>query len=163
REDVVATAGPGEVVGEVGHRSAFYASLGTMTTGTFIVECPCCQAKLTVDPEVRAVIAHEEPPRKRTVADLDTAFGALGAKAAARRAPAPPRDAERGVRRRAGGSGRIGGGPRLRAAPEPRGRARAARARGRGAGAGRAAAGRRSRGAARGAGDDHRRAALRPR
>ncbi|PYM23379.1 MAG: hypothetical protein DMD80_26395 [Candidatus Rokuibacteriota bacterium] len=55
-----------------------------MTTGTFIVECPCCQAKLTVDPEVRAVIAHEEPPRKRTVADLDTAFGALGAKAAER-------------------------------------------------------------------------------
>src|SRR2546425_8212550 len=84
REDVVATAGPGEVVGEGGHRSAFYASLGTMTTGTFIVECPCCQAKLTVDPEVRAVIAHEEPPRKRTVADLDTAFGALGAKAAER-------------------------------------------------------------------------------
>ena len=55
-----------------------------MTTAAFIVECPCCQAKLTVDPEVRAVIAHEEPPRKRTVADLDTAFGALGAKAAER-------------------------------------------------------------------------------
>jgi len=55
-----------------------------MTKGTFIVECPCCQAKLTVDSEVRAVIAHEEPPRKRTVADLDTAFGTLGAKAAER-------------------------------------------------------------------------------
>ena len=54
-----------------------------MTTA-FKVECPCCQAKLTVDPEVRAVIAHEEPPRKPTVADLDTAFGALGAKAAER-------------------------------------------------------------------------------
>ena len=55
-----------------------------MTKAAFIVECPCCQAKLTVDPEVRAVIAHEEPPRKRSVADLDTAFGALGAKAAER-------------------------------------------------------------------------------
>ena len=54
-----------------------------MTTA-FKVECPCCQAKLTVDPEVRAVIAHEEPPRKRTVADLDTAFGTLGARAAER-------------------------------------------------------------------------------
>jgi hypothetical protein len=55
-----------------------------MTKAAFIVECPCCQAKLTVDPEVRAVIAHEAPPRKRSVADLDTAFGALGAKAAER-------------------------------------------------------------------------------
>jgi len=53
-------------------------------TPAFVVECPCCHAKLTVDPEVRAVIAHEEPPRKRTVGDLDTAFGALGAKAAER-------------------------------------------------------------------------------
>jgi hypothetical protein len=55
-----------------------------MTKAAFIVECPCCQAKLTVDPELRAVIAHEEPPRKRSVADLDTAFGALGAKAVER-------------------------------------------------------------------------------
>jgi hypothetical protein len=54
-----------------------------MTTA-FKVECPCCHAKLTVDPDVRAVIAHEEPPRKRTVEDLDKAFGALGAKAAER-------------------------------------------------------------------------------
>jgi hypothetical protein len=53
-------------------------------TKAFKVECPCCQAKLTVDPEMHAVIAHEDPPRKRTVADLDTAFGTLGAKAAER-------------------------------------------------------------------------------
>lgn len=52
-----------------------------MTTPAFIVECPCCQAKLTVDAEVRAVISHEEPPRKRTVSDLDAALGGLGAKA----------------------------------------------------------------------------------
>jgi hypothetical protein len=55
-----------------------------MTKAAFIVECPCCHAKLTVDAEVRAVISHEEPPRKRTVADLDSAFGVLGAKAAER-------------------------------------------------------------------------------
>ena len=35
-----------------------------MTKGSFIVECPCCQGKLTIDPEVRAVIAHEAPPPK---------------------------------------------------------------------------------------------------
>jgi hypothetical protein len=56
----------------------------TTAKSAFTVECPCCQAKLTVDPEVRAVIAHEEPPRKRTVSDLDTALGSLGAKAAER-------------------------------------------------------------------------------
>jgi hypothetical protein len=37
-----------------------------------------------VDAEVRAVVAHEPPPRKRSVADLDSAFGVLGAKAAER-------------------------------------------------------------------------------
>ncbi|HEV8584306.1 MAG TPA: hypothetical protein VGT02_05000 [Methylomirabilota bacterium] len=56
-----------------------------MTTA-FTVECPCCQAKLTIDPEVRAVIAHEDPPRRRTVDNLDSAFGALGAKAKEREA-----------------------------------------------------------------------------
>jgi hypothetical protein len=46
--------------------------------------CPCCQAKLTIDPEVRAVIAHEAPPPKRTVDDLGSALGALRSKAAER-------------------------------------------------------------------------------
>ena len=27
----------------------------------FEVQCPCCQSSLKVDPELRAVIAHEEP------------------------------------------------------------------------------------------------------
>lgn len=53
---------------------------------SFTLTCPCCEAKLTVDPELRAVIAHEAPPPKRTVADLGAAFGALGAKAAEREA-----------------------------------------------------------------------------
>jgi len=55
-----------------------------MAKAAFTVECPCCHAKLTVDAEVRAVIGHEEPPRKRTVSDLDAALGSLGAKAAER-------------------------------------------------------------------------------
>jgi len=28
----------------------------------FEVLCPCCQAKLRVDPEMRAVLSHELPP-----------------------------------------------------------------------------------------------------
>jgi hypothetical protein len=53
---------------------------------SFRLTCPCCEAKLTIDPELRAVIGHEAPPPKRTVADLGAAFGALGAKAAEREA-----------------------------------------------------------------------------
>lgn len=57
-----------------------------MGATSFIVVCPCCQGKLTVDPELRAVVAHEPPPPKRSVADLGTALGALDAKAAEREA-----------------------------------------------------------------------------
>ena len=53
---------------------------------SFVVTCPCCQAKLTVDPEVRAVIAHEAPPPRRTVDDLGGALSALRAKSAEREA-----------------------------------------------------------------------------
>lgn len=55
-----------------------------MARTSFVVICPCCEGKLTIDPEVQAVIAHEAPPPKRTVADLGSAFGALSAKAAER-------------------------------------------------------------------------------
>jgi hypothetical protein len=55
-----------------------------MSASSFVVACPCCQAKLTVDPEVRAVIAHEPPPARRTVDDLGGAFSALRAKSAER-------------------------------------------------------------------------------
>lgn len=55
-----------------------------MAATAFTVTCPCCQGRLTIDPELKAVIAHEDPPRKRTMADLGTAFGALGARAAER-------------------------------------------------------------------------------
>jgi hypothetical protein len=55
-----------------------------MSSPSFVVPCPCCGAKLTVDPEVRAVIAHEPPPVKRTMDDLGSALGALRSKAAER-------------------------------------------------------------------------------
>ncbi len=51
---------------------------------SFQVVCPCCQGKLTVDPELKAVVAHEAPPPRRTVGDLGAALGALGARAAER-------------------------------------------------------------------------------
>jgi hypothetical protein len=55
-----------------------------MAEKAFVVECPCCRAKLTIDPEVQAVIAHEEPPRQRSTADLGAAFDQLKSRSAER-------------------------------------------------------------------------------
>jgi hypothetical protein len=44
---------------------------------TFIVTCPCCNGRLTIDPTLQAVIAHEAPPRPKSGADLGDAFSAL--------------------------------------------------------------------------------------
>jgi hypothetical protein len=55
-----------------------------MAAKAFTIVCPCCDGKLTIDPELQAVIAHEAPPPKRTVADLGAALGTLTAKAAER-------------------------------------------------------------------------------
>jgi hypothetical protein len=38
---------------------------------TFEVNCPCCQAKLTVDRELGAVLSHVAPPRPPSSVDLD--------------------------------------------------------------------------------------------
>jgi phage shock protein A len=57
-----------------------------MAGPSFVVACPCCQAKLTIDAEVQAVIAHEEPPRQRSTADLGSAFDQLRTKSAEREA-----------------------------------------------------------------------------
>src|SRR5258706_416130 len=55
-----------------------------MVTPSFTVECPCCKAKLTLDPELQAVIAHEAPPPTRSVDDLGAAFDKLRARSAER-------------------------------------------------------------------------------
>ena len=56
-----------------------------MTTAKSItVTCPCCQAKLTVDPELSAVIAHDPPPVKRAAEDLGSAFDIVKKKSAER-------------------------------------------------------------------------------
>lgn len=52
----------------------------------FEVICPCCQARLRVDPEMRAVLSHELPPEERTVKDLSQAVMGLKAEAAQRQA-----------------------------------------------------------------------------
>ena len=37
---------------------------------TFEVECPCCRATLKIDPEVRAVLSHQEREAPRTLEDI---------------------------------------------------------------------------------------------
>jgi hypothetical protein len=51
---------------------------------TIVVTCPCCQARLTVDAELAAVIAHEPPPRTGGARDLGAAFEALRSKSSER-------------------------------------------------------------------------------
>jgi Zn-finger nucleic acid-binding protein len=51
---------------------------------TFIVMCPCCGGRLTVDGELEAVIAHEAPPRPKSGVDLGGALSSLKGEAARR-------------------------------------------------------------------------------
>ena len=39
----------------------------------FEVTCPCCGARLTLDPELGKVIAHEPPPKQSKAPDFDQA------------------------------------------------------------------------------------------
>lgn len=57
-----------------------------MAEKSFEVICPCCGAKLLVDPEVRAIIRHEAPPKRGPASDLDQAVKALEGEAARREA-----------------------------------------------------------------------------
>lgn len=56
------------------------------TPGTFELTCPCCQAVLTVDPELRTVLRHAPPPRTGPAASLDAALQALRGAGAQREA-----------------------------------------------------------------------------
>jgi len=53
---------------------------------TIQVICPCCQARLTVDPECGAVLHHEPPPKVETVTDLRAAVEELKGEAGRREA-----------------------------------------------------------------------------
>ncbi|HXJ77493.1 MAG TPA: hypothetical protein VMS64_02330 [Candidatus Methylomirabilis sp.] len=50
----------------------------------FVVTCPCCRGRLTIDPTLEAVIAHEEAPRQRSGVGLDEALSSLAGQAAKR-------------------------------------------------------------------------------
>jgi len=50
------------------------------------VVCPCCQARLTIDLALGAVLHHEPPPKAATVTDLKEAVKALKGEAAQREA-----------------------------------------------------------------------------
>ena len=43
----------------------------------FELFCPCCQARLKIDPELKAVIGHEAPKVARKFESVDDAMGAL--------------------------------------------------------------------------------------
>ncbi len=43
----------------------------------FELLCPCCNARLKIDPELKAVIAHEAAKAPRTFQTVDDAMGAL--------------------------------------------------------------------------------------
>jgi hypothetical protein len=43
----------------------------------FPIECPCCKARLRVDPETQAVISHQIPEKPPTVEDLSQAVHKL--------------------------------------------------------------------------------------
>jgi hypothetical protein len=58
-------------------------SVNGMAT-SFTIVCPCCQGRLTIDPELEAVIAHEAPPPTRSAKDLGAAFDTLRSKSAER-------------------------------------------------------------------------------
>jgi len=51
--------------------------MGTKSSENLHVTCPCCQAKLTVDPVFGAVLSHEAPPKAGPNIDLTNAAGVL--------------------------------------------------------------------------------------
>jgi hypothetical protein len=52
--------------------------------GLFEVECPCCQARLKIDPATQAVISHRAPEKPRTVESLEAGLARLKGEAARR-------------------------------------------------------------------------------
>ena len=57
-----------------------------MAETSFELACPYCGAKLLIDPEVRAVVHHDPPPKRGPAEDLDQAVKSLQGEAARREA-----------------------------------------------------------------------------
>jgi len=60
--------------------------MGEEARPTIEVICPCCQAKLTLDPGLGAVLHHELPPKAAAVTDLKSAVEELKGEAGRREA-----------------------------------------------------------------------------
>lgn len=41
------------------------------------IRCPCCEATLKIDPELKAVISHQEYVKPRSIEDMETAVQKL--------------------------------------------------------------------------------------
>ena len=41
------------------------------------IRCPCCEATLKIDPELKAVISHQEHVKPRSIEDMETAVQKL--------------------------------------------------------------------------------------
>lgn len=52
----------------------------------FEIICPCCQTRLRVDADSKAILSHEPPPEERTITNLEQAMMGLKAEAAQRQA-----------------------------------------------------------------------------
>ena len=50
----------------------------------FTVTCPCCEARLTIDAELGAVVGHDAPSPRRTVNDIGAAFDVMKSKSVER-------------------------------------------------------------------------------
>ena len=60
--------------------------MGDEARTTMELTCPCCQAKLTIDPELGAVLHHELPPKAASITDLKAAVEELKGEAGRREA-----------------------------------------------------------------------------
>jgi hypothetical protein len=56
---------------------AYNTPMAKKETENLRVTCPCCKAKLTVDPTLGAVLSHEVPPKAGPNVDLTDAAGIL--------------------------------------------------------------------------------------
>ena len=55
-----------------------------MARELFEVKCPCCQSRLKIDGDLRAVISHEEPVKAPIIEDLNVAVQKLKGEAGRR-------------------------------------------------------------------------------
>ncbi len=65
-------------------RVRYHSGMAKGANELFDVECPCCQAKLKVDPRTHAVISFKEAEKPRTLEDIDAGLAHLKGAAARR-------------------------------------------------------------------------------